>query len=126
MNVAHRTNAERFEKQNLILEQALAQKTEEQKEQNKALHILQDEVLASQIQLNLLEQRADNLQLENDTLVQRLVDKAAADADKMNDANAFLERYVFYLQQLKVDMVSYKLPFSGPVPRRLLLQLCSN
>jgi DNA repair exonuclease SbcCD ATPase subunit len=92
LNVTHRTNAERLEKHNRELETALAKKTEEHKEQAKALLLLQDDMLANQIQLNVLEQKTEALQQENETLVQRLVAKAAADADKMNDANAFLER----------------------------------
>ncbi|KAG5365520.1 Autophagy protein 16 [Yarrowia sp. C11] len=92
LNVTHRTKAERLEKHNQELEKALALKTEEHKEQTKALLLLQDDMLANQIQLNVLEQRTESLQQENETLVQRLVAKAAADADKMNDANAFLER----------------------------------
>lgn len=92
LNVTHRTNAERLEKHNQELEKALSKKTEEHKEQSKALQLLQDDMLANQIQLNVLEQKTEALQQENETLVQRWVAKAAADADKMNDANAFLER----------------------------------
>lgn len=56
-----------------------------------------DDMLVQEIHMNMAEKKAQKLQEENETLVKRWMQRAAAEAEKMNDANEFLQRYVFYL-----------------------------
>lgn len=57
--------------------------------------MLQDEILTYQIQLNIVEENASKLQSENKELVRRWMERVSREAEKLNDANAFLEKYVF-------------------------------
>ncbi|KAK9479230.1 autophagy-related protein 16 [Lipomyces japonicus] len=70
-------------------------KDEEQRERNRALQVLQDELLTHQIQLNVAEDKIISLEAENKELVKRWMERVSREAEKLNDANAFLERYVF-------------------------------
>lgn len=51
---------------------------------------LHDDILAYQIELNMANQKLQELQQEHQALVQRWLDKAAQEADQLNDANRFL------------------------------------
>lgn len=55
---------------------------------------LEDEMLVQEIHMNVAEKKAKKLQAENTSLVARWMQRAADEAEKMNDANAFLKRYV--------------------------------
>ena len=44
------------------------------------------------ISLSVLEERAEKLEAENKSLLERWMEKIKAEAEKMNDANEFLER----------------------------------
>lgn len=57
---------------------------------------LQDDLLVLQLSLNVSESKAKKLEDENNNLVERWMKKMSEEADKMNDANAFLERYDLY------------------------------
>lgn len=54
---------------------------------------LQDDMLIQEIHMNVAEKKAEKLQIENASLVARWMQRAADEAEKMNDANAFLKRY---------------------------------
>jgi hypothetical protein len=56
---------------------------------------LKDDMLVQEIHMNLAEKKAAKLQEENEALVNRWMQKAADEAERMNDANAFLQRYVY-------------------------------
>mgnify|MGYP000866496082 CR=1 FL=1 len=56
---------------------------------------LKDDMLVQEIHMNLAEKKAAKLQEENEALVNRWMQKAADEAERMNDANAFLHRYVY-------------------------------
>lgn len=56
---------------------------------------LSDDMLVQEIHMNLAEKKAAKLQEENEALVNRWMQKAADEAERMNDANAFLQRYVY-------------------------------
>lgn len=58
---------------------------------------LKDDMLVLEIHMNVAEKKTQKLQVENSSLVDRWMQKAADEAEKMNDANAFLQRYG-YLQ----------------------------
>ncbi|CDO53294.1 similar to Saccharomyces cerevisiae YMR159C ATG16 Conserved protein that interacts with Atg12p-Atg5p conjugates to form Atg12p-Atg5p-Atg16p multimers [Geotrichum candidum] len=51
---------------------------------------LKDDMLVQEIHMNLAEKKAAKLQEENEALVNRWMQKAADEAERMNDANAFL------------------------------------
>ncbi|ODV59597.1 Atg16p [Ascoidea rubescens DSM 1968] len=68
-------------------------KVEENLMKNNALNLINDELLSLQIQNNLLQDKISNLESENQTLVNRWIDKVKSDADKINDANDFLQNY---------------------------------
>ena len=63
----------------------------------KQVQRLKDDMLVLEIHMNVAEKKAQKLQMENSSLVDRWMQKAADEAEKMNDANAFLQRYG-YLQ----------------------------
>lgn len=67
--------------------------TEEYQHKNKSIELVNDEILALSIQNNLLTDKVDKLEKENGELVERWIEKVRLDADKMNEANAFLEMY---------------------------------
>ncbi|KAK9383347.1 autophagy protein 16-domain-containing protein [Kockiozyma suomiensis] len=64
---------------------------EEFKERTRSIQMLQDEILTYQIQLNIVEENASKLQSENKELVRRWMERVSREAEKLNDANAFLE-----------------------------------
>jgi len=49
-------------------------------------------MLTNGISLTILEQRAEKLEAENKALLERWMTRISAEAEKMNDANEFLER----------------------------------
>lgn len=69
---------------------------DESKKKSNELQSLQDEFLVLQISLNVAESKSKKLEEENASLVNRWMKKIADEAEKMNDANAFLKRYVIY------------------------------
>lgn len=75
---------------------------------------LSDDMLVQEIHMNLAEKKAARLQEENEALVNRWMQKAADEAERMNDANAFLQRYV------------YKSNYSQPHPKILLTLFIKN
>ncbi|KAK9316082.1 autophagy-related protein 16 [Lipomyces starkeyi] len=86
--------ATRFEKLQLDkkkLESRLKTRDEEYRERNKSIQILQDEILTYQIQLNVAEDKVNKLEKENRELVNRWMERVSREAEKLNDANAFLE-----------------------------------
>ncbi|ODQ70346.1 hypothetical protein LIPSTDRAFT_65447 [Lipomyces starkeyi NRRL Y-11557] len=92
----------RFEKLQLDkkkLESRLKTRDEEYRERNKSIQILQDEILTYQIQLNVAEDKVNKLEKENRELVNRWMERVSREAEKLNDANAFLER-LFIIQIL--------------------------
>lgn len=60
-------------------------------EKNKSIEIVNDELLLNQIQTNVLNDRIHKLSKENEKLVERWIEKVKNDAEKLNDANEFLE-----------------------------------
>ncbi|KAK7202535.1 putative autophagy protein Apg16 [Myxozyma melibiosi] len=73
------------------LDSKLRTRNEEFKERSRAIQMLQDEILTYQIQLNIAEENAAKLQNENRELVRRWMERVSREAEKLNDANAFLE-----------------------------------
>lgn len=65
----------------------------ELKEKNKTIEIINDELLMLQMQKNILNQKVTELSLENESLIQRWMDKVSKDAEKLNDANQFLQSF---------------------------------
>lgn len=65
--------------------------TMELKEKDKTIEIVNDELLLLTMQNNVLTQKVEELSGENESLIQRWMNKASQDADKLNDANQFLE-----------------------------------
>lgn len=60
-------------------------------EKNKSIEIINDENLINQIQNNVLHDRIDKLTVENTELIERWMKKVRQDAEKLNDANEFLQ-----------------------------------
>ncbi|ANB11945.1 hypothetical protein AWJ20_172 [Sugiyamaella lignohabitans] len=80
----------------LTEEQAKAQNYRDEVDlKTTSMQHLQDEMLALQIQLNVIEDNMKQVQKENEALVERWMAKVAGEAEKLNDANAFIERYSF-------------------------------
>ncbi|CAH2353972.1 autophagy protein 16 [[Candida] railenensis] len=63
----------------------------EVQEKNKSIEIINDEILSSQIQNNVLAKKVDELSQENEGLIKRWIDKVRADAERMNEVNELLE-----------------------------------
>jgi len=61
------------------------------REKNHQIQILQDELLTTGISLSVLEERAAKVEEENKSLLERWMVRIKAEAEKMNDANEFLE-----------------------------------
>ncbi|KAK9362409.1 autophagy protein 16-domain-containing protein [Lipomyces starkeyi] len=102
VTVGQALTATRFEKLQLDkkkLESRLKARDEEYRERNKSIQILQDEILTYQIQLNVAEDKVNKLEKENRELVNRWMERVSREAEKLNDANAFLER-LFIIQIL--------------------------
>ncbi|GAA6056722.1 hypothetical protein JCM3770_005865 [Rhodotorula araucariae] len=59
-------------------------------EKEKQLLILQDEHTSLELELSQLELQNDHLKTDNAALLQRWLESKAAEADRMNEANAFL------------------------------------
>lgn len=82
---------EQLERQTRLLIQKVEHLEMEVSEKNKTIEITNDELLTSQIHNNVLDERISKLSAENEKLVQRWIDKVKADAEKLNDANEFLQ-----------------------------------
>ncbi|CCE72543.1 Piso0_000125 [Millerozyma farinosa CBS 7064] len=82
---------EQLERQSRLLLQKIEHLEMEVSEKNKTIEITNDELLTSQIHNNVLDERISRLSAENEKLVQRWIDKVKADAEKLNDANEFLQ-----------------------------------
>ncbi|KAI9887827.1 MAG: hypothetical protein M1823_000349 [Watsoniomyces obsoletus] len=67
----------------------LRDKEEELRGKAKLLEDVQDEVISLNIQLNIAEKRAEDLQKENRELVDRWMERMGQEADAMNDASKF-------------------------------------
>jgi autophagy-related protein 16 len=63
------------------------------REKDIAIQVLQDEVATLQLELVKTEERMKDLEKENGQLLQRWLKKMNEEAEKMNEANKFLERY---------------------------------
>ncbi|KAK6456921.1 autophagy-related protein 16 [Scheffersomyces xylosifermentans] len=61
------------------------------KEKNKSIEIINEEILSGKIQNNVLQSKVEELTKQNEELINRWMERAKTDAEKMNDANAFLE-----------------------------------
>lgn len=68
-------------------------RSESSKKSNE-LQNLQDEFLVLQLSLHVAESKTKKLEDENANLVDRWMKKAADEANQMNEANEFLQRYV--------------------------------
>lgn len=82
---------EQLEKSNRHLNNKVNHLNLEILEKNKSIQIVNDELLLHQIQNNVLNDKITNLQTENERLVVRWIEKVKGDAEKLNDANEFLE-----------------------------------
>lgn len=88
-----------LEKESTTIKSDLSKYLKESQSKERDIQNLKDDMLALQIQLNMAEEKLQKTEAENIALVDRWLAKAARDAEKMNDANAFLERYVMLLLQ---------------------------
>ncbi|KDN48461.1 ATG16-domain-containing protein [Tilletiaria anomala UBC 951] len=61
-------------------------------EKDRTIQILQDELNTLSLELSQIELRNDELKRDNASLLQRWLDRMNAEADKMNDANTYLEQ----------------------------------
>ncbi|BGP01972.1 hypothetical protein RTG_02298 [Rhodotorula toruloides ATCC 204091] len=61
------------------------------KEKERQLVILQDELASLELELSQLELQNSNLKTDNAALLQRWLESKAEEANRMNEANAFLE-----------------------------------
>lgn len=71
----------------------LKQYKQEAESKTREVQRLKDEMLVQEIHMNMAEKKAEKLEVENASLVDRWMQRAADEAEKMNDANAFLKRY---------------------------------
>ncbi|CDR37729.1 CYFA0S01e15940g1_1 [Cyberlindnera fabianii] len=63
----------------------LNDRSEEHQYRNKSMEILNDELIAMQIENNLLHNKLEKMEKENEDLVQRWLQKVQQDAEKFND-----------------------------------------
>ena len=80
-----------LERQNTSLNNKIKDLNLEIIEKNKSVEIVNDELLLNEIQTNVLNDKITRLTDENKKLVERWIEKAKSDAEKLNDANEFLE-----------------------------------
>ncbi|KAK9448377.1 autophagy protein 16-domain-containing protein [Limtongia smithiae] len=66
---------------------------EEYRQRLSAMQLLQDDILSLHIELNVAEERINRLTAENSELVKRWMERVSKEAEKLNDANAFLESF---------------------------------
>lgn len=76
-----------LEKVNKRFERKIEHLNMEITEKNKSIELINDELLMNQIQLNVLNEKIENLTKENTSLIQRWMEKVKMDADKLNDSN---------------------------------------
>lgn len=74
-----------------FLKQRVTDMRNEVQQKNKSIEIINDEILSSQIQNNVLAKKVDDLSKENEGLIKRWIDKVRADAERMNEVNELLE-----------------------------------
>ncbi|KAJ3569279.1 hypothetical protein NP233_g5154 [Leucocoprinus birnbaumii] len=74
-----------------ILKRKVDQHAELMQEKDRTVQILHDEISTLQLELGQIEERNQNLQKDNAKLLQRWLDAKQAEANKMNEANAFYE-----------------------------------
>ncbi|CUM55658.1 unnamed protein product [Debaryomyces tyrocola] len=82
---------DQLERQNTSLNTKIKHLNLEIIEKNKSVEIVNDELLLNEIQTNVLNDKITRLSDENKKLVERWIEKAKSDAEKLNDANEFLE-----------------------------------
>ncbi|KAI9255130.1 WD40-repeat-containing domain protein [Phascolomyces articulosus] len=68
--------------------------TEQLREKDIAIQILQDELAAIQLEITTTEERNKKLEKENAQLLQRWLDKMNQEAEKMNEATEFYENFL--------------------------------
>jgi chromosome segregation ATPase len=68
-----------------LLRRSLNDRNEEVSEGKKLVEQVQDEMISLNLQLNMAEEKADKLDLENKDLVKRWMKKMGEEADRMND-----------------------------------------
>ncbi|KAF5355624.1 hypothetical protein D9756_003950 [Leucocoprinus leucothites] len=74
-----------------VLKRKVDQHAELMQEKDRTVQILHDEISTLQLELGQIEERNQNLQKDNAKLLQRWLDAKQAEANKMNEANAFYE-----------------------------------
>ncbi|KXN89825.1 Protein tipD [Leucoagaricus sp. SymC.cos] len=74
-----------------VLKRKVDQHAELMGEKDRTVQILHDEISTLQLELGQIEERNQNLQKDNAKLLQRWLDAKQAEANKMNEANAFYE-----------------------------------
>ncbi|KAF9454909.1 ATG16-domain-containing protein [Macrolepiota fuliginosa MF-IS2] len=74
-----------------VLKRKVDQHTELMQEKDRTVQILHDEISTLQLELGQIEERNQGLQKDNAKLLQRWLDAKQAEANKMNEANAFYE-----------------------------------
>ncbi|EGV65300.1 autophagy protein 16, interacts with Atg12p-Atg5p [Yamadazyma tenuis] len=80
-----------LEKETAALKGKITSLTFEIAEKNKAIETINDELLSCNIQNNILSKTADDLTEENESLVQRWMERVKLDAEKLNDANELVQ-----------------------------------
>lgn len=60
-------------------------------EKDRVIEMLQDELRTLSLELNQVEGRNDDLKRDNAALLQRWLDRAREEAEKVNEANRFVE-----------------------------------
>lgn len=60
-------------------------------EKDRVIELLQDELRTLSLELNQVESRNDDLKKDNANLLQRWLDRAREEVEKVNEANRFLE-----------------------------------
>ncbi|KAK9458531.1 autophagy protein 16-domain-containing protein [Lipomyces oligophaga] len=65
---------------------------DEQAVRTRTIAMLQDEILTYHLQLNMADEKISSLTKENAQLINRWMERVARETEKLNDANAFIER----------------------------------
>ncbi|KAI9793868.1 MAG: hypothetical protein M1816_007120 [Peltula sp. TS41687] len=80
---------EELSAERMSLIRAVRDRDEELKEKAKLFQNVQDEIISLNLQLNVAERRAQDLQVENKELVDRWMARMGREADALNDASRF-------------------------------------
>jgi len=78
---------ESLERELVLTQRRLRDRTEEVKEQKKLVENVQDEMISQNLQLNVLEERNAKIKAENEELIKRWMEKMGQEADDMNREN---------------------------------------